>query len=361
MAIDRAELERLLGESTRSLAWHGNRPPDLLLGELPADIAPDRYGDGGVLDELQAYVAELLGKPAAAFFVSGTMAQQIALRIHADRTARRTIAFHPTCHIDLHEGRAFELLHGLVGRPVGDPFQLLGLEDLEMVAEPIAALVLELPQREIGGRLPDWDDLVTQTEWARARGAAVHLDGARLWQCSHAYQRPLDEIAGLFDSVYVSFYKDLGAFSGSALAGAEDFIAEAKEWRLRHGGTLFAMWPYAASALACLQVRLPRMKAYRDHAIAIANALRESDRVRVVPDPPHTSMFHLHLQVPAEDFESNVLEIAREEGLWTWQSTFPSSNPDWQVVELSVGDATLEFEPDEVRRVIERLISVRPN
>jgi hypothetical protein len=53
-----------------------------------------------------------------------------------------------------------------------------------------------------------------------------------------------------------------------------------------------------------------------------------------------------------------VLEIAREEGLWTWQSTFPSINPDWQVVELTVGDATLEFEPEEARRIIERLISV---
>jgi hypothetical protein len=100
------------------------------------------------------------------------------------------------------------------------------------------------------------------------------------------------------------------------------------------------------------------MKAYRDHALAIASALNGVDRVRVIPDPPHTSMFHLHLQVPADVFEANVLEVAREEGLRTWQGTFPSLNPDWQVVELTVGDATLEFEPDEARQVIERLISV---
>jgi threonine aldolase len=328
------------------------------MGELPAGIAPDRYGEGGVVEELESHVADLLGKPAAAFFVSGTMAQQIALRIHADRRSARTIVFHPSCHIDRHEGRAFERLHGLIGRPVGDPFRVLTLEALEEVAEAPAALVLELPQREIGGQLPEWEELTGQVEWARGRGAAAHLDGARLWQCPDAYQRPLDEIAGLFDTVYVSFYKDLGAFSGSALAGSEDLIAAAREWRLRHGGTLFAMWPYAASALACLRARLPRMKAYRDHALAIATALDGLDRVRVVPDPPQTSMFHLHLQVPADVFERNVLEIAREEGLWTWQSTFPSINPDWQVVELTVGDATLEFEPEEARRIIERLISV---
>jgi threonine aldolase len=181
-----------------------------MLAELPAEIAPDRYGDGGVVEELETHLAHLLGKPAAAFFVSGTMAQQIALRIHADRRSTRTVAFHPTSHIDLHEGRAFERLHGLIGRPVGDPFQLLTLESLEAVAEPLAALLLELPQREIGGQLPEWEDLTAQVDWARERGAAVHLDGARLWQCPDAYQLPLDEIAGLFDTVYVSFYKDLG-------------------------------------------------------------------------------------------------------------------------------------------------------
>jgi hypothetical protein len=78
----------------------------------------------------------------------------------------------------------------------------------------------------------------------------------------------------------------------------------------------------------------------------------------VVPDPPQTSMFHLHLHVPAEVFETNVIRVAEEEGIWTWASTFPSTQPDWQVVELSVGDATLEFEPEEARRVIARLISV---
>jgi threonine aldolase len=328
-----------------------------MLSELPDDITADRYGEGGVVEELEAHLAELLGMPAAAFFVSGTMAQQVALRIHADRLSRRTVAFHPTCHLDLHEGRAFERLHGLVGRPVGDPYVLLTLEDLNEVAEPLAALVLELPQREIGGQLPTWEDLVAQTGWAREHGAAVHLDGARIWQCPDAYERPLDEIVDLFDTVYVSFYKDLGAFAGSGLAGPEDVIAEAREWRLRHGGTLFAMWPYAASALACLQTRLPRMKAYRDHALAIATALRGLEKVRVVPDPPQTSMFHLHLGVPADELKANALRIAQEEGIWTWKSTFPSTHPDWQVVELTVGDATLDFTPYEVRQLIGQLVS----
>jgi threonine aldolase len=353
-----AEIERIRSTCTRWLAWHGNRTAAGMLSELPADVTPDRYGDGGVVEELESHLADLLGMPAAAFFVSGTMAQQIALRIHADRRDRRTIAFHPTSHVEMHEGRAFERLHGLFGRPVGDPYGLLTLESLEEIAEPLGALLLELPQREIGGQLPAWEDLLDQVAWARDRGMAIHLDGARLWQCPSAYERPLEEIAGLFDTVYVSFYKDLGALAGSGLAGPEDFIAEAREWRLRHGGTLFAMWPYAASALSCVRSRLSRMKSYRDHALAIADALRDLDRVRVVPDPPHTSMFHLHLNVPEVDLKANSLRIAQDDGIWTWKSTFPGTHPDWQIVELTVGDATLDFEPDEVRGLVTRLIAV---
>jgi threonine aldolase len=357
MDLNEADVERIRSNCTRWLGWHGDRTAAGMLSDLPDDITPDRYGDGGVVEELEAHLAELLGLPAAAFFVSGTMAQQIALRIHADRRHRRTVAFHPTSHIEMHEGRAFERLHDLVGRPVGDPYGLLTLDTLEEIAEPLGALLLELPQREIGGQLPAWEDLLAQTAWASDRGAAIHLDGARIWQCPPAYERPLDEIAGLFDTVYVSFYKDLGALAGSGLAGPEDVIAEAREWRLRHGGTLFAMWPYAASALTSIRSRLPRMKSYRDQALAIADALRDLDRVRVVPDPPHTSMFHLHLNVPEGDLKANMLRVAEKEGIWTWKSSFPGTHPDWQIVELSVGDSTLEFEPDEVRDLIARLVT----
>ncbi|HWL50198.1 MAG TPA: beta-eliminating lyase-related protein [Acidimicrobiia bacterium] len=357
MDSSEAEIDRIRSACTRWLAWHGDRTAAGMLSELPAEITPDRYGDGGVVEELEGHLADLLGMPTAAFFVSGTMAQQIALRIHADRRNHRTIAFHPTSHIEMHEGGAFARLHGLVGRPVGDSYGLLTLDRLEEIAEPVGALLLELPQREIGGQLPAWDELVAQTAWARDRGAAVHLDGARLWQCPPAYERPLEEIAGLFDTVYVSFYKDLGALAGSGLAGPEDVIAEAREWRLRHGGTLFSMWPYAASALAALQTRLPRMKAYRDHALAIAGALRDLEGVRVVPDPPQTSMMHFHLAVPEDEFEANVLRIAEEAGIWTWPKGYPTTHPDWQVVELTVGDSTLDFEPGEVRDLIARLVA----
>jgi hypothetical protein len=94
-------------------------------------------------------------------------------------------------------------VHGLVGRTVGDASELLTLEDLAAVKEPLAAVVFELPQREIGGMLPSWHDLRAQVAFVRETGAAVHLDGARLWECTPYFGKRVHEIAALFDSVYV--------------------------------------------------------------------------------------------------------------------------------------------------------------
>ncbi|MFT5222491.1 MAG: threonine aldolase [Glaciecola sp.] len=350
------EAARLEASCTRALVLHGQRNTAQLLAELPTDIVSDEYGDGGVVSELEDEVAELLGVEAAIFLPSGTMAQQIALRIHADASARRTVLLHPTSHPVLHEDQAMERLHGLQPRPVGDPTALLSRGHLDEVAEAPAALLLELPQREIGGQLPEWDDLVAQVQWAQDRGAAVHLDGARLWQCGVAYDRSLPEIAALFDTMYVSFYKDLGGLSGSCLTGSLEFAAEVREWRHRHGGTLFAMWPYAASSLAALRMRLPRMASYRTHALALAAGVDDLDGVRVHPGPPQTSMFHLKLRGTATALLEGLRSIAKDDGISTWSDTHPTGHPDWRSVEMTVGDATLDFTPAEFRSIAARIV-----
>jgi threonine aldolase len=352
------EEERALRRScTRSIVWHGNRTAASYLEELPQDTDPDLYGEGGVVAELEAEVASLLGKPAAAYAPSGVMVQQATLRVHADRRGRRTVLFHPYSHLDRHEERGYERLHGLHGRPVGESERLIALDDLKAVAEPPAALVLELPEREIGGQLPAWDDLVAQTEWARGRGAAVHMDGARLWGCESFYGRSFREICEPFDTVYVSFYKQLGGLPGSCLAGPDDVVAEVREWRRRHGGTVYGMWPGAGSALHALRLRLPRIPRYREHALAIAEALGDLEGVDVVPDPPHTTMMHLVLYRDAALLRAAAIRMAREDGIWTWGRFSPTGAPRAQRVELETGDATLEFSPEGVRTVIERLLA----
>ena len=351
-----AGLAALRASCSRFLTWHGAGRAADLLATIPPDTQTDRYGDGGVVTELESEVMLVLGKPAAVFLPSGTMAQQAVLRVHADRRQRRVIVFHPACHIDTHEGRGYERLHQLTGRPAGERDRLLTLADLDQVAEPVGALVIELPQRDLGGQQPDWAGLEAQAGWARERGAAVHLDGARLWESAAGYGKPPADVAALFDTVYVSFYKGLGALPGCCVAGPEDVVAEVREWRHRMGGTLFGLWPNAASALSCLARRLPMMPRYLSHTRALADALRDLPGVTIVPDPPQTPMLHLLLRTTADDFTAGARRLATEQGVWTWPAAMSTPDPGTQRVELAVGDATLALQPAEVRDFVRALL-----
>jgi len=352
----RTDLEACRSLCTRWLQGHGPHSAGEILAAIPADTKIDRYGGGGVVEALEAEVCKLLGKPAAVFMPSGTMAQQAALRIHADRRNSRVVAWHPTCHLELHEDKAYQRLHNLVGVNVGNPRTLMTLADLRAIREPLAAVLWELPQREIGGVLPAWEDLKREVDFVRKQGAGAHLDGARLWESAPFYGKPYARIAGLFDSVYVSFYKGIGGLAGSCLAGEEDFIAEARLWRKRHGGTLFGMWPNAAAALAGLEERLPRMPKYHEHAKRIAKALGGVRKVTAVPNPPHTNMMRLYLEVEEKTMRANACRIARERGVFTWPASQPGHVPGTRLVEFTVGDATLGFKPAEVAEILGDLL-----
>jgi threonine aldolase len=349
------DLRALRDSCSRWLTGHGAGTAAELLATIDPATVTDRYGEGGVVRDLEQQVAALLGMAAAVYLPSGTMAQQAVLRVHAERRGRRSVLFHPLCHLEQHEGKALERLHALLGRPVGDRHRLVELADLEVVAEPPAALVLELPQRDLGGQLPDWEQLQAQTAWARDRGAASHLDGARLWEASAGYGRSPADLAGLFDTAYVSFYKGIGALAGCCVAGPEDVMAEVREWRGRMGGTLYGLWPGAASARTLLAPRLKRMPAYLEHARAIARAVADVEGVRVVPDPPQTPMLHLLLSAPRDHVAAVARELAGE-GTWTWPEAQRTNDPRVSRVELSIGEATCGFTPQEVCDLLVRFV-----
>jgi threonine aldolase len=334
----------------------GNVEPHELLASIGSGVAPDTYGEGGVVAELETVMAELLGFPASVFLPSGTMAQAAALRVHADARASRTVLWHPLSHLQTHEGDAYRRVHGLQGRTVGAPHRLLERRDLEQVPEPVAAVLLELPQRDLGGQLPPWADLMDQVAWARDRGAAAHLDGARLWEASAGYGRSPAEIASAFDTAYVSFYKGIGALPGCCLAGAVDVVAQVREWRRRLGGTLHGLWPAAASALHLLPERLAEMPDRLVHARAIATALATVDGIRVVPDPPQTPMMHLLFSVTEERFVANARHLAEEQGIWLWPQPMATADPDVVRCELSVGRATCRLPADDVVAALRPLV-----
>jgi threonine aldolase len=329
-----------------------------LVDRAPAVGEGDRYGGGMLAARLEERIAELLGKEAVVWMPSGTMAQQIALRIHASRTGRNLVAFHPHCHLDVHEERGYEWLHGLRATLLCDRNRLARAEDVAKLNERHAAVLLELPQRDLGGRLPPWDDLVATADAARAGGAAFHLDGARLWQCGPFYERSLAEIAALFDTVYVSFYKDLGAPAGCALAGPADVIAEARVWLVRHGGRLFSAFPFMLAAEQGLDEVLPRLPEYVKHARALAGALAELDDVSIVPDPPQVAMFHLHVKGDPERLNEAAVELAERTGTWLGAHFGPTADPAVAMTELTIGEANLGVAPGDAAELYSELVGL---
>jgi threonine aldolase len=359
--LDTPEARAIFTSCHRFLAYDYPKTPRRTLSELVETIDPqleaDRYGQGALIERFEQEVADLLGKQAAVFMPSGTMCQQIALRIWAQRRQSANVAFHPRCHLETHEEHAYQRLHGLHGILVGSAERLLTLEDLTRIAEPLGALLIELPQRDLGGQLPTWEALSEIVAWARTRGIPTHLDGARLWECQPFYQREYAEIAGLFETVYVSFYKVLGAIAGSILAGPADVVAEARVWQRRHGGNLVRLYPFVLSARKGLHERLGQMAHYHTKAREIAALLSPLPEIAIMPDPPHTNMMHLFLRGEQARLEAAALEIARERGLWLFSRLAPTALPGLTLLEWTVGEATLDVSGQEILEVFMQLLA----
>ncbi|MEU3555234.1 threonine aldolase family protein [Streptomyces fragilis] len=318
--------------------------------EEPADV----YGDG-VVEALEGRVAGLLGTEAAAFFPTGTMAQQVALRCWAGRTGDRAVALHPLAHPEVHERNAFGEVSGLRTLRLTDEPRLPTPEEIHDLGEPFGALMLELPLRDAGFVLPTWEELTATVAAARELDAVVHLDGARLWESTVHLGRPLEEIAGLADSVYVSFYKSLNGLSGAALAGPASLVAEAKVWRHRYGGLAFHQFPAALSALIGLERELPRLPEYVAHAKVVAEALAEGlaegglPWARVHPRPPHTHQFQVWLPYPPEVLEDAALSQGEETGRMLFAGSWRTRGPGIALHETTVASTGLEWDAEEVR------------
>ncbi|WP_431962056.1 threonine aldolase family protein [Actinacidiphila sp. bgisy160] len=318
-----------------------------LAGREGLDGPLDMYGDG-IVAELEQRVAGLLGTEEAVWFPTGTMAQQVALRCWAGRTGNPVVGLHPLAHPEVHERGALAALSGLrtvhptTARRIPDADEVRGMD------EPFGTLMLELPLRDAGFVLPTWDELTATVAAARERDAVVHFDGARLWECPPHFGHPLDEIAALADSVYVSFYKSLGGVSGAALAGPADLAAEARTWRHRYGGLVFQQWPAVLAALDGLDHELPRLPEYVAHAKIVAAALRDAlagtGWVRVHPEVPHTHQFQVWLAESPDVLNEAAVRQAEETKTALFGRWAGADVPGVAMTEVTVGASALEWD-----------------
>jgi len=309
-------------------------------GGVGADA--DVYGSGKLINHFETKVARLLGKPAAVFMPSGTMAQQIAIRIFSDRAHLAVVGMHPTCHLELHEQKGYEFLHGLASWHVGDRSKPIVAMHIANLAQPIAALVLELPAREIGGQLPTWDELDAIKKVCRERGIKLCLDGARLWE-SQAFYAPYQyaDICAGFDSVYVSFYKGIGGMAGAMLLGEMDFITEARLWQRRHGGNLVQQHPFVVSTVMRFDERIARMPAYYARAQQFAKAITRCEEITVNPKILQANMLHLHFPVSVAALEAARDQIAHADKYWLGNPRAALDVPGRSVMEIYVGESLM--------------------
>ncbi len=307
------------------------------------NVSHDMYGKGELVEGFERKIATLLGKPAAAFMPSGTMAQLAAVRVWTEATRLDRFGIHPTSHLANHEEQAFSALLYCHGVPIGDRLRPMTADDLAAVHQELACAIVELPIREAGGQLPTWDELEALKAAASDRGMPLHMDGARLWESAAFYGKSYAEIAEGFASIYVSLYKGIGAFAGALLAGDETFIQATRLWRKRMGGTLYHMSPMVAAAAMRFDDRIALMPALYGRTQSLALEINRHSLLRVNPKVPHTNMLHLYFAAPADTVMQARDKVAEETGSWLFDAVRSTEVPGWSVTEIYVGDRLLKF------------------
>lgn len=358
MNSDSSDIDNLRDRCIAQLSRHPRRATKAWLKQLAdskyAQLDLDLYGQGPLPAALEQRVSTLLGKPSARFMPKGTIAQQIALLVHAQRTGNDKVAIHRQSHMAMDECDAVEALAGLDVTKVGRPGEALTLDDFTALEPDLGAIVLELPVRRAGFCLAPWEELVRLTQWARDRGMVVHMDGARIWESAPYYGKSLAEIADLADSVYVSLYKGLGAMGGCVLAGESDLIDKTDVWQSRFGGYLYTAAPYLIGGLEGLDRYLDKMPTYHAAACELAGLLGQNSDLSVYPDPPHTNGFQIRFPCSPDTLWARCLSLAEQQQVWLFDSVSP-----WEagaMAEVHVGDATLARPLDFWSHTIQQLL-----
>ncbi|MBP3964147.1 threonine aldolase family protein [Paenibacillus lignilyticus] len=327
-------------QTTYPVTGHSKYTVQILLEafrDMDGSVESDVYGNGKLIEDFQRKMADFLGKESAVFFPSGTMAQQIALRIWSDELGNKKVAYHPLCHLEIHEKDGLKELHHLEPILLADKERLITLDDVVNMKENIFCLLLELPQREIGGQLPSFAELEAIASHCRERGIKLHLDGARLFEILPYYGKSAAEVCALFDSVYVSFYKGIGGIAGAILAGGEAFTEQSKIWKRRHGGDLISLYPYIVSSDYYFEQRVGKMGHYHESAVELAKLYNECAGLKTNPEFPVSNMFHVHAAIPKDKLEPIFLALYKETGIGLTRY-INVVNDSLSAYEVSLGD-----------------------
>jgi threonine aldolase len=260
-----------------------------------AEVGDDVYGEDPTVARLEAEAAEAIGFAAALFVPSGTMGNQIALRLLAPRGSE--LLCDERAHVVLFEQGGMSALSGIQPRPLPSADGLPALEAFRAACDPrgvyrlaTGALALENTHNWAGGRVFGRARLEPILELARGLGLAVHLDGARIWNAAVALDRPVAELTRGFETVMFCLSKGLGAPVGSLLCGSVELIREARAVRGLFGGAMRQAGVIAAAGRLALREGPRRLADDHARARRLAEALAGLPEIDLDPAAVETNI-----------------------------------------------------------------------
>ncbi|MDQ3958011.1 MAG: aminotransferase class I/II-fold pyridoxal phosphate-dependent enzyme [Actinomycetota bacterium] len=295
--------------------------PEMRRAMAEAEVGDDVFGDDPTVNELQELAAGMLGKEAGVFVPTGSMGNQVALG-SLSRPGDEVVC-ESGAHFLHYEGGSFAAHLGLVARPLPGVNGTISVEQVEAAIRPgsehnprTAVVAIENTHNTAGGRVFPLETARAISETCRRRGAALHLDGARLFNAQAATGTPAAEWAACADTVSFCFSKGLGAPIGSMVVGAGDSIAEARRIRKRLGGGMRQVGVIAAAARVALTTGVDRLAEDHAHATRLAEGLAELDAGCLDLSSVETNMVYLDLRTFGIK-SPEVVDAMRKEGVIT--------------------------------------------
>lgn len=286
---------------------------------MAASVGDDQYGDDPAVNALQEHVADMLGKEASLWLPSGTMANQVALKVLTKPGDDVIVA--REAHSVWHEAGGSAANAGVQLTEIGDGGVFTADEFIAAIKPsghgifpPTTLVEIENTHNRMGGVIFPQAEAERICTTAHAKGITPYLDGARLWNAAVATGKNAAELANPFDMVMVSLSKGLGAPGGSMLAGSRDHIAVAQRHRRMLGGAMRQVGFYAAAAAYALDHHLERLADDHRAAKVLAEVLAQSEHIEINVDAVETNIVVFHLRESAPD-TADVVSKARAQGV----------------------------------------------
>lgn len=279
-----------------------------------AEVGDDVFGDDPTVNALEAYVAELLGKEEAVYMPSGTMTNQVALRVHTEPGDE--VILESEAHIYYYEGGAPAALSGVMCRLIKGNKGIFSATDVERVLRPdnyhfpkTKLVCLENTHNRGGGRIFPLSEIEAIARICQERNLKLHLDGARLWNACAATSISEADYAKPFDTVSICFSKGLGAPVGSALVGSQELMKRARRFRKMFGGGMRQAGIIAAGALYALKHHRERLLEDHLNAKILAKGLQQIDGIAIDPEDVQTNIVIFQTKaIPAQTLAQKLQE-----------------------------------------------------